>query len=321
MGREIKRVPLDFEWPLNKTWQGYLRPGQFNETPCPDCRNGYSPDAQHLFDLWYGHLPFDPRSSGSTPLRYDTPAVRERAERNVAYSPGYYGDGERAVIQEGQRLADLWNRCWSHHLTQEDVDALVAGNRLWDFTRTWTRETGWQDRNPPVVPTAEQVNEWSLNGIGHDSINASVVIRARCERMGVGDTCQTCGGHASLEAYPGQRAEAEQWKATEPPEGDGWQLWETVSEGSPISPVFGSPEGLARWMSSPAYTWGAASPMRYEDALWVVHAGWSPTFMVSAGGLVSGEVFVGAATVTGGDTTAITPATSADIGDKEDDRQ
>ena len=26
MGREIKRVPLDFDWPLNKTWEGFLNP-------------------------------------------------------------------------------------------------------------------------------------------------------------------------------------------------------------------------------------------------------------------------------------------------------
>lgn len=35
----------------------------------------------------------------------------------------------------------------------------------------------------------------------------------------------------------------------EPPEGDGWQVWETVSEGSPISPVFSSDEECARWVS------------------------------------------------------------------------
>jgi hypothetical protein len=33
----------------------------------------------------------------------------------------------------------------------------------------------------------------------------------------------------------------------DPPEGPGWQLWETTSEGSPISPVFKSPEDLADW--------------------------------------------------------------------------
>lgn len=26
MGRELKRVPLDFDWPLGKVWRGYVRP-------------------------------------------------------------------------------------------------------------------------------------------------------------------------------------------------------------------------------------------------------------------------------------------------------
>lgn len=36
------------------------------------------------------------------------------------------------------------------------------------------------------------------------------------------------------------------WKY-EPPEGDGFQLWETTTEGSPISPVFKSLEELCEW--------------------------------------------------------------------------
>jgi len=36
------------------------------------------------------------------------------------------------------------------------------------------------------------------------------------------------------------------WKPTEPPAGPGWQLWETVTEGSPITPVFATQEGLVQ---------------------------------------------------------------------------
>jgi hypothetical protein len=35
-----------------------------------------------------------------------------------------------------------------------------------------------------------------------------------------------------------------------PPTGEGWQLWQTVSDG-PISPVFATPEELIDWMSQP----------------------------------------------------------------------
>lgn len=290
MGRQIRRVSVDFDWPLHQVWGGFLTPDRFNEVKCPDCKSGYSPQAQHLFDLWYGYLPFDPTSTGSTPLRHDTPAVRAFAERNVANSPDFYGTGEYAIVREARRLAELWNGQWSHHLTQDDVDALVAAGRLHDFTHTWIRGTGWQAKEPPVTPTAAQVNERSLRGFGHDAINASVVIRARCEREGIDRLCRTCEGHGSTEAYPGQRAEADAWKPSDPPEGEGWQLWETVSEGSPISPVFATADELAGWMSDPA---------RKEDWLPLPAAqkfvadGWAPSFVGTDLGIVSGAEWVG----------------------------
>lgn len=296
MGREIKRVPADFAWPTNEVWQGYLMPDELHEDACPDCEHGYSPHAEHLRALWYGYVPFDPASTGSAPLSGGTPAVRAFAERNVNSAPDFYGTGEPAIVREAQRLANLWNGQWCHHLSQDDVDALVAAGRLMDFTHTWTPETRWQKIEPPVTPTAEQVNEWSLHGFGHDGINASVAVSARCKREGHPELCERCEGHGSIEAYPGQRAEAEAWERSEPPSGEGWQLWETVSEGSPISPVFETPEDLAEWMSSPAYTWGVNrhGQPSYEQALAFIKAGWAPSFVsTSETGLVSGVEYAG----------------------------
>lgn len=213
-----------------------------------------------------------------------------RAERNTADAPDFYGKGEAATVREAQRLADHFNSGWLHHLNQDDVDALVADGRLRDFTHTWSREGGWQPKEPAVTPTAEQVNDWSLRGMGHDGINASVVIRARCEREGIDDTCPTCKGHASLEKYEGQRAEAEAWRPEEPPVGEGWQLWETVSEGSPISPVFATADDLASWMSDPerGRDWVPG-----DVAAKFIADGWAPSFMGTDSGLVSGVEFMG----------------------------
>ena len=292
MGREVKRVPVDFDWPLRKVWEGYLMPDRLDENPCPACKNGYSPHAEHLHDLWYGYVPFSPADTGSEILRAGTPAVRAFAERNVASAPDFYGTSELAIVCEALRLADLWNGMWCHHLCQDDVDALVAAGRLMDFTHTWSRENGWQKKDAPVTPTAAQVNEWSLSGFGHDSINAMVVISARCERAGVSDRCATCQGHGSLEAYEGQRAEAEAWQPAEPPEGDGWQLWETVTEGSPISPVFADAEGLAQWLASSAAGRDQMGSITVARAF--VAAGWAPTFVgTPETGLVSGAEFIG----------------------------
>ena len=291
MGREVKRVPLDFDWPLDKVWQGFLMPDRLRGDKCPDCRNGYSAHAQHLFDLWYGYVPFEPADNGSTPLALDTPAVRAFAERNVTRAPEYYGTGEDVIVREAARLADLWNGMWSHHLNDEDVAALVEAGRLHDFTHTWIKGDGWVKKDPPVVPTAVQVNEWSLHGFGHDSINASVAVRARCEREGAAEVCSTCDGHSDVEVYEGQRAEAEAWEPTQPPAGEGWQLWETVSEGSPMSPVCASPEALATWMTRNPCLPGKRSPS-WDEAFAFVRAGWAPTFVGVGNQLMDGVTAV-----------------------------
>ena len=102
MGRELKRVPLDFVWPENKVWEGFLNPHYAKSHNCPECGgSGSSPDARRLKDQWYGNAPFSPKDRGSTPFLPTHPAARAFAERNVSHSPGYYGGGEAAI----QRLS------------------------------------------------------------------------------------------------------------------------------------------------------------------------------------------------------------------------
>jgi len=318
VSNEIKRVPPDFSWPIGQVWEGFLSPDKFDEVPCGSCiyekppsildelfgaparsGTGYSPHGQYLHDLWYGtvtawdpeHLPFHPERYGSRLLTPATPAVRRFAERNVANAPDFYGTGEAAIIREGQRLANLWNGMWCHHLNQADVDALIAAARLVDFTHRWSKEDGWLEIEPPVRPAPEQVNEWSMSGMGHDSLNAWIAVEARCKREGFDPRCPACEGHGSLEAYPGQRAEAEAWKPEEPPMGTGWQLWETVSEGSPASPVFAAADELASWMSDPERgdRWVPA-----DVAAKFIETGWAPTLMSGHDGApVSGIEAVG----------------------------
>lgn len=287
MSRELRRVSLDFAWPLNKVWGGYKKPAQLEEIPCPDCSEGvgvgYAPRAKYLYGLWYGYVPFHPSETGSTPFMADTPAVRACAERNIEHAPGYYGVGESAVQREAQRLANLFNGSWSHHLSQDDVDALVDGGRLVDFTHTFDRVNRWQPKDPPVRPTAAEVNVWSLDGMGHDSINAHVAIEARCEREGASVTCLTCDGNGSIEAYTGQRAEADAWKWIEPPTGEGYQLWETCSEGSPVSPVFETMEELCDYAAANCSTFGrdTASADQWREML---DEGWVRSEYVTSDG-------------------------------------
>lgn len=52
MGRELKRVPLDFQWPMNAIWKGYINP--YRSVKCKACDgSGYSGRARKYNEEWY----------------------------------------------------------------------------------------------------------------------------------------------------------------------------------------------------------------------------------------------------------------------------
>jgi len=273
MGREVKRVSLDFNWPIKKTWGGYLNPYYGLSADCPFCGGtGYSKEAKRLQDLWYGYEPFRPEDRGSVPFQPDNPLVRKLAERNVLHSPEFYGTGEHVIIREAQRLCELFNTKWMHHLNTDDVAALVADGRLRDS----------------INPTPKEVNEWSLAGFGHDSINQWVVTKAECKRLGINDTCPKCNGEGTIWTTPESKQLCEEWTEVEPPVGVGYQMWETTSEGSPISPVFETPEELAEWLVENKASAFGSDTATYEEWLRVCQGGYAPSAVMDEAGLRSG---------------------------------
>lgn len=82
--------------------------------------------------------------------------------------------------------------------------------------------------------------------------------------------CSACKGEGIEPEYV-ERYEA--WRETEPPVGDGYQLWETTSEGSPISPVFQSLALLCAWCADNATVFGShrASAERWHEMLTAGH--------------------------------------------------
>jgi hypothetical protein len=265
MGRELKRVPLDFDWPLNTVWGGFINPFHHQSTKCPNCDgSGYSKEYKQLEARWYSHLVggFRPEDRGSTPYTPDDPLVRRIITAKInhdAQASRFYGTTESAIRQEAQRMCAIWNSSWSHHLNADDVDALLKADRLWDFTRTPRpgfgegapqHSNGWLKKSNGYVPPPKEVNDWSLCGFGHDSSNCWIVIKAELKRLGLPHLCARCNGEAQLWPTPAIKRRSDRFKETAPPTGEGFQIWETVSEGSPISPVFATPEELADWMVS-----------------------------------------------------------------------
>lgn len=98
------------------------------------------------------------------------------------------------------------------------------------------------------------------------------------------DECQVCGGHGIapevFEAY-------EAWSEEEPPAGDGYQVWETVSEGSPITPVLPTAEAMIEWLVANGDGWDR--PVSREAAeKFVRGSGWVPSTVMVGGTITTG---------------------------------
>lgn len=273
----MRRVPSGFNWPLGVTWAGYIRPDFLRADPCPDCENGYSPEARVWYEKWYGNAPFSPEETGSTPYTPDTPHIRAAAEHNIASSPQYYGTGEAAIYREASRLARLYNSYWSNHLSQEDVDALYDAGEMIRLTHKFDHDAKeWVDVSGGERLSAAEINIMQFSFLGNPVDHWSA-LKVKAKQLGFKIECATCNGRGSVEAFVGQRKVEKKWKPVKPPKGDAWQIWETVSEGSPVTPAFDTPEELAKH-------WAAKNSGNYENALkWIVGDGWAPSGIIIGG--------------------------------------
>jgi len=124
MSRELKRVPLDFDYSLNKVWEGYLNPYHKYSKKCPFCDgSGVNEEMKKIDDAWYS-----------------------------------FNDQDWIYKKDGSRYN---NKAWKYHLTQDEIDALVEERRLMDLTHKWDKGK-WVPRivnGKPFVPTPEIVNE------------------------------------------------------------------------------------------------------------------------------------------------------------------
>lgn len=64
----------------------------------------------------------------------------------------------------------------------------------------------------------------------------------------------------------------------DPPKGEGYQIWETTSEGSPLTPVFENPKYLARYCEIHKVSWLGSYTSTYDKWLaFITGKGWRPT--------------------------------------------
>lgn len=255
MSREVRRVPLDFDWPLRTPYSGSSMPKELEPVACTGCAGrGESEIGKVLYDLWWGKVPFRPEDNGSTPHTPETPGMMDHCRRKLIDARAFYDDlhgsrGEETVLREARRLCGIWNGMWQHHLSQEDVDALLDGERNLEGLTHRFGPDGWEVI-PRERPSVEEVNVWTLrlNGCGPLSMPALAIHRAAAIRRGGQLECGACGGEGWIHRDEEHRRAHDAWTPSEPPSGPGYQIWETVTSGSPVSPVFLRPEDLATWM-------------------------------------------------------------------------
>lgn len=234
MGREVKRVPLNFQWPINEIWKGYVNPIYAEHShECPHCDgHGATSGRKRLEDL-VGLLML----SGSDASRGKSHPYFENME-------GLY--------------------CSQGITPSEDLAKLTAG---------------LAGRN--------------CSGFGHDACDRWEATRKILRAAGIKSEkwgyCPHCKGSGRIWDSRNYEIRSNRWRRKEPPKGAGYQMWETTSEGSPISPVFKTPEELAQWLASTGASSFGRDTATYETWLAFIRGpGWAPSMIVSSRGARSG---------------------------------
>lgn len=222
MGRTLKRVPLDFDWPMNVTWKGFINP--YNAINCTLCDgSGYNKETKELSDDFY-----DFNRKGT---KWNDKITQEEVEH---------------LVEKG-RLSDFLEHWYSYNEEKE----------TWEFLDRSKKDRKWKPCEKPMMPTAEKVNEVNRGvSLGsHDAINRSFLLQFRAKKLGIYGLCELCegNGYYYTDDKIGELAEA--WESFEPPKGKGYQMWETCSEGSPQSPVFRSLDELCEWLEESNASW------------------------------------------------------------------
>ena len=284
MGRELRRVPLDFNWPLNQIWGGYYTP--FHSKECNKCRGtGYSPKVKELADTWYDYQ--NPGGGWEYQLTQDEVdfLVKEGRlfdfTRKLVKGEGWVEDPDKphptaervnAWARESRMGHDAINRCLCIEARAKrllGLDKKDPGFRCLKCNGhgcIYTPQTGklCYDTLVKFINDDEhfkKAQEWEAKG------HPSDMEEFLAAKIAVANATETLPLYICDQVYLALAANC--WQFDEPPKGEGFQLWETTSEGSPISPVFKTLDDLAEWCASGANTFasGRASKEAWKKML------------------------------------------------------
>lgn len=152
-----------------------------------------------------------------------------------------------------------------------DLPEWEEGKLLWDNGYVWARPRGshWNDPEK-LIPIDEFVADWNLN---RESYQPEVV-------------------NADYDWWAGEKPEAPNPNDYMPDWPDEqrthFMMYESTSEGTPISPAFATPEELARWLADTGASSFADFTATYEQWLNTIREGSAPSAIISNGTIKSG---------------------------------
>lgn len=271
---------------------------------------------------------FDPVAYGVEPLSPDSPALRRRVIADLTRWGGtpdeaairreidrvlpslrrmwmhHLNEADVSALIEGDELREFTHRPrpgvtletyireYAYKLWEEDGRPDGRSDEFW-FAAEKAHSNHYLPQSNGYRPTAQEVNEWSVGSVGsieaYCGLSAYRCVVARCRREGAPYHCETCDGDGYVWASDEARELYESWTEEEPPTGEAYQIWETFSEGSPISPPFVDPSDLANWMHVEDPEIGVETWRKF-----IVAVGYAPALAIVDGCFVPGiEVAVG----------------------------
>ena len=160
MGRTCKRVPLDFSWPMNILWIGYVNP--YKGVDCPYCENGYSEKAQKIIEEVY------PWKKG------DETYVPNPYMKNSRYNP----------------------HSKAHHMTQDEVDYFMERRHkivIEEVQRVMAEHFPDADKVTPEIFSQLSLMLWDFIHDLHWQM-----INYHSEKEGWDSSCPHCKGEGVL---------------------------------------------------------------------------------------------------------------------------
>lgn len=238
MGRELKRVPLDFSWPLNKVWDGYIN---HEHRPCPEdgqsCFDGYTGGARWLERILRLLTTAAMESRGISSRKEMLARQEQEQKRSRIYPHPYLRNMPNAPysLRPGADILDSS----SYEITPITEDLVQLIERI----------TGKSTQTHPHDDEPWDLRDHLLQAAGVPSTWGQ---------------CPVCNGDC---VDPAVKDKVDAWQRTNPPTGSGFQLWGTTNEGSPLSPVFATLDELCAWCEPNATTF---ADFRASAAEWKV---------------------------------------------------